>query len=235
MKTRNSIIAIASLILVSMMAWFSCEKEDILPINVTTETMEMPAEIAAYLTESELNAFYQEVEAAKEDLPPLYMVRRVEIVMENEVQYIHQNEFSLQSPTQILFTGTGIWKDFGKIRYTETVNLPLNKVKPSGEGTIFLLRSKDANSPIIESLLNFESSLRKGVKIDSEVAVGSNDSRFGRIQEQRIYSRLDFTDGEGIFEGAYGIAHKIEIYSCDKPNHYKGIIYGYVAFKVKDA
>lgn len=236
MKTRNSIIAIASLILVSMMAWFSCEKEDILPINITTETMEMPAEIAAYLTESELNAFNEEVEAAKENLPPLYVVRRVGIVMENEVQYINQNEFSPQSPTQILFTGTGVWKDFGKIRYAETVNLPVNKVKSSGKGTIFLMRpSKDAKSPIIESLLNFESSLRKEEKFDSEVAVVSNDSRFGTFQEQRIYSRLDFTDGEGIFEGAYGIAHKIEIYSCDKPNHYKGIIYGYVSFKVKDA
>lgn len=235
MKKRNYIIAIASLILVSMMAWISCEKENIKPIVNTKATIDMPVEVAAYLTESELNAFYQEVEAAKENLPPLYVVRRVEIVMDNEVEYIYQNEFSYQSPAQVLFTGTGVWEDFGKIRYSETVNLPVNIVKPCGEGTIFLLGLKDAKNPVIGSLLNFESSSRKGDIIDSEVAEGFNDSSFGGIQEQRIYSSLDFKDGEGIFEGAYGIAHKIEIYSCDKPNYYKGIIYGYVAIKVKDA
>jgi len=225
MKTRNFNIAIASLILVSMTVWFSCEKEEILPINVTTETMELSSEISAYLTGGELNAFYEEFEVAKKQLPPLYNLRKVEIVMENEVKYINPIDFSIQSTKQILHTGYGVWEDFGKIKYSEILDLPVNKVRSSGKGTILLMRPNDGKVPIIESPLNFESSFSKGDKI--------NDSRGDRFQEQRIYSRLDFTDGEDIFDGVYGTANKIEIYSCDRPNFYKGVIYGYVAIKVK--
>ena len=225
MKTRNFNIAIATLILVSMTVWFSCEKEDILPINVTTETMEMSAEISAYLTGGELNAFYEEIEAVKKELPPLYNLRIVEIIMENEIRNMNQLDVSIQPSKQILHVGYGVWKDFGKIQYSEILNLPINKVRPSGKGTILLMRPNEGKIPIIEAPLNFESSSRNVVEIE--------DSKGERFQEQRIYSRLDFTDGEDIFDGVYGTAHKIEIYGCDRPDSYKGIIYGYVAIKVK--
>ena len=235
MKTRNYITAIASLILVSMM-WFSCEKENTLPINSATETLDMPAEVAAYLSEREINEFYKEVETAKEALPPLYMVRIVGIVMDNKVEYLLHKDLPFQSPAQIKFTGIGVWKKLGKIRYTETVNLPDQKVKPIGEGIIFLLMPfdyKNNPNPITEVQLEFESSLRKEAK--SDIPFPNEVKNQNRSSAHKFYSRIDFIGGNGIFKGAYGIARKLEVHYPERPNYCKGVIYGYVITKVPKA
>jgi hypothetical protein len=231
MKTRNYIIAIASLILVSMI-WFSCEKEEILPINTVTETIDMPAEVAAYLTENEINEFNQEVETVKKAIPPLYTVKIVGIVMDNEIEYLYQKDPEFQSPTQIIFTGRGVWKGFGRIRYSETVNL---YKKPIGEGIIFLVKPrKDKIGPITETPLEFESSLRQKGGFVTENPTKGTDSENTKFYEERFYSRINFTGGDGIFYGAYGIAHKVEIHYADRPNYCKAVIYGYVVIKAPD-
>ena len=233
MKKRNIIIAMTSLILVSMMVLFSCEKRNILlPADNPEATLELPSEVAAYLSDSEISAFYQEIDAVNKGIPPHYMVRLVGIVMENEVEYLYEKALPPpQSPTQIKFTGSGNWKGLGKIRYAETVDLRGDKTEPGGKGAIFLINPLEDRIAPIEAQLRFESSQREECRNETDYPNASPDIDKGK--EQRFHSRIDFTGGDDIFDGAYGKAHKLEIHDLARPDFCKGVIYGHVITRVK--
>ena len=239
MKTRNYIIAIASLILVSMMVWFSCEKEDILPITTTTETIELSLsdEVKAYLSESELKEFYEEVESVKAKLPPIQEIRLVSILMENKVRYA--NLYSPYPSVQINFIGTGFWNEFGGIRYAETVFLLNEGGNSKGNGAIYLQKKAPPDNkvleekidPIAEAPLFFESSFRKDITHGFPQPYDTVKGNERNITEQRFHSKFNFTKGEDIFEDAFGKATKLEIHNPDRPGYCKGVIYGYVVIK----
>ena len=232
MKTRNYIIAMLSLILVSMMILFSCEKEnDVIPMNQTnaSASIELPAEVAAYLTKNEIDEFYGEIDAYI-GLPSRFRLQPVAIVMFNDVQYIHKK--ALPYPVQLKLTGKGIWENLSKIQYEETIDLLDNPSSAIGKGFILLSRSNiEKADPVYKNRLDFESSQREEMEWE--------DIYFGKnlVSKQipgkgiKIRSRLDFKGGEGTFDEAYGAVIKLEYYDSYNPNLCRTVIYGFVAVK----
>ena len=235
MKKRNYIIGIATLILVSMMAFFSCEKDEILPIASNTAAIDLtlPDEVEAYVSANELNEFYKEVESIKASLSPLQKIRLVSIQMENKVRYTPL--YIPDPPVQITFKGTGFWSKLGTIRFEESVVIYNEGGNSDGNGAIFLQKKDiydDNIGPIIEAPLYFESSSRKDITHGFQQADDTVKGNDRNITQQRFHSKFNFTYGEDIFKGAYGKATKLEIHNPDRPEYCKGIIYGYVVMKV---
>lgn len=234
MKKSNYIIGIATLILVSMMAFLSCEKEEIVPVpNTMAIDLSLSDEVTAYLSESELNKFYKEVESVKASLAPHQKIRLMSIQMENKVKYTQL--YTPDPPVQINFEGTGFWSKFGTIRFEESVVIYNEGGNSIGNGAIYLQKKgiyEDNIAPIIEAPLYFESSSRKDITHGFPQADDTVKGNDRNITQQRFHSKFNFTYGEDIFEGAYGKATKLEIHNPDRPGYCKGVIYGYVVMKV---